>query len=489
MTPSEVGKAVIVTTGILAAGLLALGAGEVVNTRFDSTPPGRVSENPSSDRFTTTPSDPVYPLKVGDSRRYLVDQNGKPFMIVGDSPQSMIGRMSDEEATYYLSNRQRYGINALWINLLCNSKTACNADGTTNSGIPPFVIPGNITTPNPDYFDHVDRMLRLIGNFKMVVLLDPAETIGWLDVLRANGPAQAEAYGRYLGARYRNVPNIIWMHGNDFQTWKNPDDDRLVLALAKGIMAADPNHLHTIQLNYLDSASFDDPAWRSIVQLDGVYTYFPTYAKLLDEYNRADFSPIFMVEASYEFEHLTNTAGGSTGNLRRQEYWTMLSGATGQLYGSHYTWTLPARWKLNLDTPGVRQLALMKKLFSSINWQDLVPDQGHRAVTAGYGTPAATGSGSVTTDTYVTAARTRDGQTIIAYLPTAGEITIDLSSLAASASAYWYDPSDGNRVPIPGSPFSNSGERRFASPGLNQEGGSDWVLMLDARRSQEGQDR
>ena len=24
--------------------------------------------------------------------------------------------------------------------------------------------------------------------------------------------------------------------------------------------------------------------------------------------------------------------------LRRQEYWTMLSGATGQLYGNGYTW-------------------------------------------------------------------------------------------------------------------------------------------------------
>lgn len=458
-----------------------MGAVDRIAVRSDSFPR---SSGPKA--VAATVDDPAYPLKLADGKRYLADQRGKPFMMVGDSPQSLIGRMSDADAEFYLSNRRRYGVNALWINLLCNDRTGCNPDGTTDDGIPPFVIPADMTTPNPDFFDHVDKMLRLIGKFGMVVLLNPADTEGWLDLLRANGPARAEAYGRYLGARYRNIPNIIWMYGNDFQSWKDPEDDRLVLAVAKGIMATDRNHLNTIELNYLESASFDDPAWRRIVQIDGVYTYFPTYAKLLDEYNRPDPAPTFMQEASYEFEHLSDTPGGSPANLRRQEYWTMLSGATGQLYGSHYTWKLPADWKSNLDTPGIRQLALMKTLFSGVDWQDLVPDQDHRIVTTGYGTRAVPGTGSVTTDTYVTAARTRDRRTIVAYLPTSGEITVDLASLAGPAvGAYWEDPADGHRVPIPGSPLPNSGERRFVSPGVNHDGDGDWVLVLDARSSAE----
>ena len=36
---------------------------------------------------------PAYPVKVGPTGRYLVDQNGSPFLIVGDSPQAMIGRV------------------------------------------------------------------------------------------------------------------------------------------------------------------------------------------------------------------------------------------------------------------------------------------------------------------------------------------------------------------------------------------------------------
>src|SRR5205823_9641339 len=128
--------------------------------------------------------------------------------------------------------------------------------------------------------------------------------------------------------------------------------------VAKGIRSADPNHIHTTELNYLTSGSLDDARWESLIELDGAYTYFPTYAQVLKEYNRPNFKPVFMVEANYEFEQ-NHADAGSPANLRRQEYWTMLSGATGQLYGSRYTWRLPSgwlfSWKSHLDTPGVRQ--------------------------------------------------------------------------------------------------------------------------------------
>ncbi len=62
----------------------------------------------------------------------------------------------------------------------------------------------------------------------------------------------------------------------------------------------------------------------------------PTYARVLKEYRREDFLPVFMVEANYEGEH--DYTGPQT--LRRQEYWTLLSGAAGQFYGNQYTWQI-----------------------------------------------------------------------------------------------------------------------------------------------------
>jgi hypothetical protein len=126
------------------------------------------------------------------------------------------------------------------------------------------------------------------------------------------------------------------------------------------------------------------------------------------------------------------------------------------------------------------QLSYMKNLFAKRKWYDLVPDQAHTVVTDGYGTPAPFGTGSVTTDTYATAARTSDGTLIIVYMPTIRTITADLSKLAGVTAAHWYDPTTGDYINVNGSPFVNSGNRQFTPPGKNGDGAADWLLVLEA---------
>ena len=48
---------------------------------------------------------PVYPLKVSANKRYLVDQNNKPFLIVGDTPQGLIYRLTEKQADDYFADR------------------------------------------------------------------------------------------------------------------------------------------------------------------------------------------------------------------------------------------------------------------------------------------------------------------------------------------------------------------------------------------------
>ena len=465
-----------------------------------------VQNTPTNVRVIGSSASPAYPLKASANNRYLVDQNDVPFLLVGDSPQALIGNLSAMEAAFFMENRRRYGINALWINLLCNDGTGCNADGTTFDGIAPFTTANDLSTPNPAYFERADGIINLAAANGMVVILDPIETIGWLRTLRANGIDKAFVFGQYLGNRYKNVSNIIWMHGNDFQSWQNATDDALVQAVARGIRSVDSNHIHTVELNYSTSGSLEDPSWAPLIELNAAYTYFPTYAQVLTEHNRPNFMPIFMVEANYEYEHNPGTDGGSTQNLRRQEYWTMLSGAAGQLYGGAHTWQLQKGWKSNLDTPGVMQLSYMKNLFASEKWYDLIPDQTHTVVTSGYGSfsclvgkfladvgkdpdliPRAlvrirkySAIGSITTSTCATAARTSDGSLVMAYLPTIRTITVDMSKLASIATARWYDPTKGEYADIDGSPFANAGSRKFTPPGNNSSGDGDWILVLEA---------
>src|SRR5438552_4098261 len=291
-------------------------------------------------------ADPAYPVKVGPTGRYLVDQNGVPFLITGESPQAMIGNLSEAEAELFFNNRRAHGFNTVWINLLCTTYTGCRDDGMTFDGIPPFTAllansPApyyDLSTPNEDYFTRVDRILQLAAQYGFLVILDPAETGGWLDVLRNNGIAASFDYGRFLGQRYASFDNILWMHGNDYDP--NLTDDLFVAAIASGIRVLDTRHLHTLELNRF-STSQDAEQLASLIGLDlgTAYSALFTFVEVLKAYNRPDFLPTFMVEAGYEFE------GASTVNLRAQEYWALLSGAAGQLYGNGYTWPFLSGWQ------------------------------------------------------------------------------------------------------------------------------------------------
>jgi hypothetical protein len=427
---------------------------------------------------------PAYPLKVSTNKRYLVDQNNVPFMVVGDSAWSLIVNLSEADARTYFANRQARGFNSVLLSILVGSNVFNQSNNdATYDGIIPFTTPGDLSTPNPTYFQRVDDMINLAAQYGLCVFLVATETDGWLATFENNGVTKCANYGTFLGNRYKNSPNIVWAHGNDYQTW--PSGDNVLIPLANAIRAADPNHLATLELNYLNSCSLNDGNWASIVGINWVYTYFPTYAEELVAYNLAPTMPMMLGEANYEQEHNGNTDGGSVTNLRRQEYWTAFSGSTGQMYGSYWTDRFQNGWQNNLNTPGAIQLGYLVSLLTPLPWYNLVPDKGHSFVTAGIGTAyvnlgAGTASGTIPVDTYLTAAITPDGKFGAVYMPSARTITVDMTKLAGTVTVQWFDPSSGTRTNVSGSPFANSGKLQFTPPGNTSDGQSDWVLIFTA---------
>ena len=239
----------------------------------------------------------------------------------------------------------------------------------------------------------------------------------------------AYAYGQYLGNRYKGYSNVAWLNGNDFNLWTIPEDDKLVQAVSKGIRSVAPNQLQTVELNVRTSSSFDDPRWIPLIELNSTYTYSPTYIQMLHSYNQYPAAPAYLVEGHYDWEDVGEPPDfGTPYVLRKQDYWTILTGGTGQFYGNKYTWSFADGWKEKIDTPGVEQLGIWKKFFSSLPWQDLVPDQDHKVLTAGFGTFGNVDT-RVSESDYATAAKTSDGSAIVVYVPTVRAITIDMSCL------------------------------------------------------------
>ena len=428
----------------------------------------------------------AYPLQASATGRHQLDQKTVPFLVLGDSPQALIGDLSEADAATYLAASQSHGFNAIWVNLLCTTYTGCNANGTTFDGIAPFTSgtsPSSydISTPNSAYFQRADAMINLAAQYGLTVFLDPIDVGGWVTTLEHNGATKAYNYGQFLGNRYASFPNIVWLSGNDFQTWSTSgNDNNLVYQVMAGIASTDHNHLQTIELNYLRSYSNQDTAVSSVLTLDAAYTYYETYDEVLAAYNSSPTLPAFLVEANSEYENNTDDFSGVAGAfiLREQEYWTMTSGAGGQFYGNHYTSFFRSGWQSYLNTPGTLELAYVTRLFSSIPWWNLVPDQSHKIVTAGHGTYNGNDE-DLPLANYVTTAWVPDGSLAVIYDPAGNALTVNMANFSQAVTAAWYDPSNGTFTTIPGSPFANSGSQQFTPHGANNDRDPDWVLVLD----------
>lgn len=401
---------------------------------------------------------PRYPLKVSENRRYLVDQRGSPVLIHGDTAWSLITALTKGEAAEYLENRRGKGFNAIIVNLIEHKFNGPR----TREGEGPFTTPGDFSAPNEKYFAHADWVLREARQKEIVVLLVPVylgyegSDEGWWEEVLANGPARCREFGAYVGRRYKDFENLVWVMGGD----RNPGPawDH-VNALAQGIRSQDARTLITAHAAPERSA-VDEYARGGWLDLNATYTYEIVHKKLLRDWRRVPVIPFVLFESSYEGEH-----NASALQIRRQAWWAILCGAAGQFLGNRPIWLFDKGWREAMESTGSRDMVHLQALFTSRDWHALIPDVRHEVVTAGLG--------EFNGLDYVAAARTAQRSTVIAYMPASHPVTVDLSQMSAErVVAWWFNPWNGEATAAGEHPAQ--GTRTFLPPA---EG--DWVLVLD----------
>lgn len=177
----------------------------------------------------------------------------------------------------------------------------CKSSMQTYDGIAPFTSGSSettydISTPNDPYWWRVDNYIRIAGQYSMTILLNTWDTAGLTPLMEASGNTKMYNFGVFLGNRYKRFPNIIWMSGSDFQTWRTSEtDNTLIENLMAGIASVDKNHLQTTELDYNRSMSLDDSRLAPYTALNAVYDYYCTYAQVYSAYNAAA-KPVFFEE-------------------------------------------------------------------------------------------------------------------------------------------------------------------------------------------------
>ena len=420
-------------------------------------------------------------LRVGDSGRFLVRQDGSPFFYLADTAWELFHRTTREEADLYLTDRAAKGFTVVQAVVLAE---LAGLDVPNSYGDLPLVD-RDAAKPNDAYFRHVDYVVARAGRLGLHVAMLPTWGDKWNKKWGVGPeiftPENAEVFGEYLGRRYKNAP-IIWVLGGD-RSPETEAHEAIVRAMARGLGRGDGGaHLMTYHPMGGDSSAtfFHTDEWLDFNMFQSGHAAYdaPNYELTARAYALTPVKPVVDGEPRYE-DHPVNwdARRGWFGDydVRQAAYWSMLAGACGHTYGNHNIWQMwqPGRdpissartpWRKALDHPGASQVGFMRRLFESRPFLQLRPDPSVLASDPGKGAGRAL------------AARAADGSYLFVYTPLGEPVAVSLSRIAGrKIDAFWFDPRTGKAAKI--ASFANGGTRSFTPSSRGR--GNDWVLVLD----------
>jgi hypothetical protein len=483
----------------------------------------------------------AWPLKVSANGRYLTDQNGTPYMIIGDSEWVDIAYLTPGTTgtmAQLFADRQAHGFNTVLIMAAPGDYTGATVTGAAEDGTLPFTSGSNennyaLGSPNATYWTEVQNAANLAASYNLTVVLGTldtginnstntgaianctaAEGNSWMKAARLAGNAGMYTFGQYLGTTFAAYKNVIFFSGDDFQTWNcttgpgwvSPtlSDNTLIYNLMSGLANTAPSQLQTTELNETTSWSQQDTLLAPLTTLSGVYPQISVYDGSYSGYNAAPVMPCFDIEGIYDYQNILNNFSPWPGGpppvipstyayvysltQRMQFWWTINAGCVGgNMYGNFYVSGLSgpdgaANWQTYIDSVAASEIAYFTAFWGALPWSAMQPDQTHNVVTsATSGTyQNSTSSGNWVANNYVTTLWNPNGTVAVVYTPLGLAPTVNLSKFVGNVTAQWFDPSAGSYVSIAGSPFTNTGTQSFSTPGTNSAGAQDWVLLLQA---------
>lgn len=428
-------------------------------------------------------------LRVSTNAHTLETSDGKAFFWLGDTAWELFHRLNFEEVQFYLKDRASKGFNVIQAVVLAEN------DGLTKpnqyNSLPLKNL--NPEAPNERYFTLIDTTIRMAAKLDMFVALLPT----WGDKVAkewGKGPEvfnvkNAYAYGKWLGNRYRNDENIIWMLGGDRPAKKDTSDWRPIWReMARGIREAtnyqafityhtsggesSSKHLHNeawLNMNTLQSGhgnGHDVPVWEMIER----------------DYTLPSPKPTLDAEPNYE-DHPVNPwpkwdpkNGYYTDyDVRKQAYRSVFAGGCGVTYGHHGVWQFYSEreepithadwsWTAGLDRPGSYQMGFLKKVMESRPFSGRIYD------------PSIIAEGQGVKGEFITAFRSTNNDYAMIYMPVGKSIKVNTRFMKSSDVKIWYyDPRVGHVMRGISTYRGNVLEIKPPTLGAGQ----DWVIILD----------
>jgi hypothetical protein len=424
----------------------------------------------------------TFPLKISENGRYLVDSNETPFLIKEFSAWGMAQALSEKDEFAMMDSLSQKGFNTLLVSAVSNATDQMGGDPPYWQGISPFKVHWDFSTPNEAYFEHLDRFLNAAEEKGFFIMLVPcylgyytAGGQGWWDEVRSknNSPEKMREYGEFLGKRYRNQSNIMWVAGGDNDA--KGIDEPYMKNLIKGIKSFDKKHLWTGHFcntfgNYWSSYN---PLYKDVIDIDGHYVWkelgsgAPQYVTELEQYQKGKM--IIQLDQSYEHD-VPHFADNENPQWIRRKMWDgLLSGCAGTSFSSgtidnQAYWMKD--WRPLMSTLGMKEVSYCFSFFNEIPWQNLMPDTTNKIIVSGQSE-----YGSLE---YICSAKSANDNYYIMYIPTGRTIYVNVKEISGKKMrVHWFNPRTGDFLKM-GHVSGDDDNFGLVCPDAN-----DWVLVFD----------
>ena len=413
--------------------------------------------------FFISPAHAVnWPLRISASGPYLEDQDGVPFLVVGDGAWSLDAAASQSDVITYLNDRQSKGFTAIIVNAMEHKYTAPNPPPEDANGNSPFSstmvcsVPPCLdwtSAPVPDYWSNLDWLLNQAKSRGMLVILVPSYlgancgSEGWCANMQAQTDAAMTAYGTWIATRYANQGNLLWLDAVDAECSLYTGVCARVEDIASAMKAVGAvGSLQTAESSEGRSA-IDDYSGQAWLTLNGIYTHNDPTSIIQSNYQRGGL-PMIVTETCYEYNGNCLGLPTTAANTTHEAMVSYLGGAlAGFVYGNENVWAFnygqpfsgtPASWSsplYGIGSPGSVIMGNIARLLRSRQWWKLVPDYANTVVTSNKGSGAS----------YTATARTSDGATVMVWNPTTTSVTVNMTQLSGTfVNAWSWDPTTNN---------------------------------------------
>jgi hypothetical protein len=342
----------------------------------------------------------VNKLGVHHSRRFLEYSNGSPFFYLGDTAWELFHVLNKEEGEWYLKDRAAKGFNVIQAVALAErdglkkpNAYGCFPLKKNNQGIYDPTLPD--LEGDYSYWDHMDYLIDLAGSLNIFMGLLPTwgdkftHTVGIENSIFT--PENALAYGRFIGRRYKDRENIIWIMGGD-RTLETIEHHEIINNMAKGIKESGDSHMMTFHPRGCSSSSqsVHNREWLDFNMIQtghstgGRYTF--DYLK--KDYEKTPVKPVINGEPLYEDipVDFTSTNGYyDEFDVRVAAYRSVFAGACGHTYGQNNIWAMTRphevddffimTWDKGVARPGSTQMGYLKKLILDHDFFSRIPSQ------------------------------------------------------------------------------------------------------------------